>query len=92
MSDDGIGVVLVLVEEVGNARECDLVDIFVNLLLGHADASVADGQRAFLGVEAYAHGEVAQFALEVAAFGKRLQLLCSVDGVRHHLAEENLMV
>ena len=35
VSDDSIGVVLVLVEEVGNARECDLVDIFLYFISCH---------------------------------------------------------
>ena len=72
MTDDCVGVILVFVEEIGYARERNLIDIFVNLLLGHTDTAVADGQRAFLCVETDANGKVAQFALEVAAFGKRL--------------------
>ena len=72
MTDDCVSVILVFVKEIGYARECNLIDIFVNLLLGHTDTSVADGQRAFLCVETDANGKVAQLALEVAAFGKRL--------------------
>lgn len=43
MSDDGIGLVLILFQEVGDTRESDLVDVFVNLLSRHADTAVADG-------------------------------------------------
>jgi hypothetical protein len=38
------------------------------------------------------HGEVALFALEVAALGQGLQLLRGIDSVRYHLTQENLMV
>ena len=51
VSDDGIGAVLVFIEEVGNARESYLVDILVNFLGSHTDTTVADGQSLFLLVE-----------------------------------------
>ena len=92
VADDGIGVVLVLLQEVVGAREGNLVDILVNLLLGHAHAVVADGDGALLLVEADADGQVAHVAVEVALQLHGLQLLRGIDGVRHHLAEENLMV
>ena len=92
MSDDGVGVVLVFVEEIVHAGECYLVDVLVYLLLGHAYTSVADGECAFVGIETHVHGEVAQFALEVATLCKGLELLCGIHGVRHHFTEENLMV
>ena len=76
-----VGVVLVFLEEVVDAREGYLVDILVNLFLGHADAPVADGYGAGLLVYRYAHGQVAQLALEVAVFGQCLHLLRGVYGV-----------
>lgn len=44
------------------------------------------------GVERHVHGEVALFALEVAALGQGLQLLRGIYSVRYHLTQENLMV
>ena len=92
VADDGVGVVLVFLQEVIGAREGNLVDVLVNLLLGHAHAVVADGDGALLLVEGDADGQVAQLAVEVALQLHGLQLLRGIDGVRHHLAQENLMV
>ena len=92
MSNDGIGVLLVFVEEVGHSRESYLVDIFVYLLLGHSDAVVADGQGSGLLVEGDAHGGVAYLALEVALGSQSLELLCGVYGVGYHLAQEDVVV
>ena len=92
MSDDGIGVLLVFVKEVGHSRESYLVDIFVYLLLGHSDAVVADGQGSGLLVEGDAHGGVANLALEVALGSQSLEFLCGVYGVGYHLAQEDVVV
>ena len=75
MADDGLGLVLVLVEEVGDAGEGNLVDVLVDLLGRHADAAVGDGERAGLLIEDDADGEVAQVAGEVACRGEGLHLL-----------------
>ena len=53
---------------------------------------VGDGQRASLFVERYAHGEVAELALELAFLCQGLHLLCCVNSVGHHLTEENLVI
>ena len=92
MADDGVGRLLVFIEEVGNAREGNLVDVLVDFLGCHADASVADGKRLCLLVEGHANSQVAQLTLVVAAIGQRLHLLCGIDGVRDHLAQEYFMI
>ena len=92
MSYDGVGRVLVFVEEVGNTRECYLVDVLVYFLFGHTDTAVADGQRSRLLVEFYVDGDVAHLAFKLSLVGKCLQFLRSVNGVRHHLAQEYFMV
>ena len=92
MADDGLGLVLVLVEEVGDAGEGNLVDVLVDLLGRHADAAVGDGERAGLLIEGDADGEVAQVAGEVACRGEGLHLLRGVHGVADHLAKEYLVV
>ena len=81
MTNDIIGIVLVFLQEVVDSRECYLVDILVDFLLGHTDTAVADCKCTLLLVEAYSHGQVAQLALEVALFGKCLHLLRSVNGI-----------
>ena len=53
---------------------------------------VADGDGTLVLVETDADGQVTQFTLEVALFLECLHLLCGIDGVGHHLTEENLMV
>ena len=92
VSDDLVGVVFVLVEEVGDARKGYLVDVLVDFFLGHSDASVADGERALVFVEADVDGQVAQLSLEVALVGECLQLLRGVDGIADHLAQEYFMI
>ena len=92
MADDVVGIVLVLLEEVGDTREGDLVDILVDLLLGHADTVVADGNGAFVGIEIHTDGEVAQIALEIALLLKGLHLLRGIDSIGNHLTEEDLVI
>ena len=53
---------------------------------------IADGDGAFVSIEIDADGEVAQFTLELALFSQGLHLLCCIDGVGYHLAEENLVI
>ena len=89
---DDAGLVLVFFEELTGARECDLVDVLVDLLFGHADTAVDDFQNVFLGVHIHADGQVAQFALEFAARGQRLEFQRGVHGVRHQLTHENVVV
>ena len=49
--------------------------------------------RVFLSVSyADADGQVARLALELVLGGESLQLLRGVDGVRHQLAKENLVI
>ena len=92
MTDDGIGRILILVEEVCHAREGNLVDVLVYFLSCHSDTTVADGQCAFVSIERDMHGQVTQIPVEIAFFFQCLQLLGSVNGIAHHLAEENLMI
>lgn len=92
MSDDGIGLVLIFLHEIGDTGERYLVDILVDLVGCHTDTAVADCQRAGFLVEAHVDGEVAGIALEIALADERFQLLCGVDGIADHLAEEDLVV
>ena len=62
VSDNGIGRVFILIEEVGDARESNLVDVFINLLCRHTNTTVADGEGSVFLVKADMHGKVAQLA------------------------------
>ena len=55
MSNDVVGIVLVLIQEVGNAGEGNLVYVFVNLFLGHSYAVVANSDGALVGIHAHAY-------------------------------------
>ena len=92
MTDDGIGILLILVEEVCYTRECNLVDIFIDFLLCHTDTTVADSEGTSLLVERNANGSVTYLTLEVALGSKSLQLLCSIHSVGNHLTEEDVMI
>ena len=92
MSDDGAYLVLVFLEELSCGGERYLVDVFVDLLLGHAYAPVDDAQDLLLLVELHAHLEFSELALEVAAGGEGLHLLGGVHRVGDELAEEDFVV
>ena len=56
MTDNGVGVVLVFVEEVVYAREGNLIDVLVDLFFCHADTPVADGECTFFTIQFYLYG------------------------------------
>ena len=92
MADDAADLVLVLLQELAGGGERDLVDILVDLLLGHADTGVDDFQGLLLLVQFDPDLEVAQFILAVAGGGQGLELLGRIDSVGHQLPEEDLVV
>ena len=82
--------VFILVQEVVGAAKGYLVDVLVDLLLGHSDAAVADYQL-FL-VDFHLDGQVAQLALELAARRQGLQLLRGIYSIGNQFAKKNLVV
>ena len=92
MTDNGIGVILVLVEEVVHTRESNLIDVFVNLFFCHTDSTIADGERALFTVQLYLNGQITQFAFVVTTISQRLQLLRSIHSVRYHFTKKDLMI
>ncbi len=84
--------VLVLLKELAGRGKCDLVDVPVNLLLGHADTIVNDLQRLGLLVKFDTNLEVAQLALEVTVRGDCLHLLRGVNRIRHQFPQEYLVI
>ena len=88
-----VGVLLLeLLHEFGGAGEGDLVDVLVDLLLAHADAGIADGQRLGLAVEDDVHLGAVGIAFDFANPDQGLALLSGVDGVGDELPQENLVV
>ena len=92
VSDDGGGIVLVFLQEVGGSAEGNLVDVAVNLFGGHTDTAVADGEGAGFGVNLHFDGEVLCVAHVFAFGGEGLQFLRGVDGVGHNLTQEDFVV
>ena len=92
MTDDGIGLILIFIEEISNAREGNLIDVFVNFLLCHSDSMVTDSERTLVFIEEDLNLQVVCIAFEVTLLSKSLQLLRSIHSVGNHLAKENFMV
>ena len=92
MADYAVGRVLILRQEFFGARESNLVDIFVDIVGGHSDTVVADGQRSGLGVDLHCHLGVAYLTLEVAERRERAELLGSVHGIADELTQKNFVV
>ena len=81
MSDDVVGIVLVLLEEVADTRESDLVDILVDFLLSHTDTVIANGDGALVGIEVHTYCQVTQFFLVFALGSKCFHFLSGIDGI-----------
>ena len=92
MADDGVGILLVFVEEIVGSREGYLIDILINLLGRHADTAVADGNGASVLVHLHLYLQFTHLALEVAFTGEGLQFLCRIHGIRDNLADEDLVI
>ena len=92
MTDNGICVILVLVEEVVHTRESNLIDVFVNLFFCHTDTTVTDGKRTLFAIQFYLNGQITQLAFVVTTISQRLQLLRSIHSVRYHFTKKDLMI
>ena len=92
VTNNGIGIVLVLFEKLLGTREGYLVDITIYLLGSHTHASVAYGKSTGLFVNGYAHIHFAQFALKFAYRRECFQLLRSINSVRYNLTQEDFVI
>ena len=79
MTDDGIGIILILLQEVIGPREGYLVDVFVYLFCRKSQATV--GHSYCILVYRYMNGKVTQFTFKVTHRGKCLKLLGSINGI-----------
>ena len=99
MTDDGflgfglVGVLLLeLLHEFGGAREGDLVDVLVDLLLAHANAGIADGQGLRLAVQDDVHLCAVCIAFDFGDPDQGLALLSGIDSVGDELPQKNFVV
>ena len=92
MTDDGICRVLVFLKEFLGAGECNLVDIFFDVIGIHADSMIGNGECAGFFVDGHFHIHLAELTLEFSERGEGFKFLGSVDGVGNELAQKNLMV
>ena len=84
--------VFVFVQKVRRTAEGYLVDVFLHLVGGHAYTAVFHRQGLLFAVHGNLYGQVAGLALQFASRSEGFQLLCCIDGVRHQLAQEYLVV
>ena len=92
MTDDCVGVVLIFFKELLGSGECNLIDIFVNILSSHADTMIGNGERSGLFVNADAHAHVAKLTLEIAERRQGSEFLRGIHSVRHKFTEKYLVV
>ena len=90
VADDGVRVVLVLLEEVVGARESYLIDVFVDFFGGQTNTAVGHGNGVL--AQADTDRQVAQLAFVLTNGGKSLQFLRSINGVGHQFAQEYFVV
>ena len=90
--NDGIGIILIFIQEIGHTRERNLIDIFLNLLGRHTNAVITNRDGLCRLIQRDAHRQIAQFAFIIALLGQRFQLLRGIDSVAHQLAQKYLMI
>ena len=92
VTDDSLGFVLILIDELFGAGECDLVDVLIHFLGSHAYAMIADGEGLLILINTYTHAHVAEFAFERAGGGESLEFLRGIHSVADHLTQEDLVI
>ena len=92
MADDGVGVVFVFIYKLFRAWEGYLVDILVDVVGGHAYATVGDGECAGFFVDLDFDTHFAELTFVFAEWREGLELLGGVDGVGYKFAEKYLIV
>ena len=66
MADNGVGIILIFAEEFLGAGECNLVDVFIDVLSGHSDAMVGDSEGAGFFVDFHFDAHFAEFSFVFA--------------------------
>ena len=80
-----LAVGLEFLDKLSSAGESDLIDVFVDFRLCHADAVVAHRDCLFLLVDLHFDGQISKLTVEFASAGKGFQLLCRIDGIADYL-------
>ena len=92
MTDNGFRFVLILREELLGAGESDLVDVFIDLLSGHAYSVIRDRQGLLILIYGHAYTQIAQIAFHFADRRQRLQFLRRIYGIGNQLTQKDLMI
>ena len=92
MTDDVGTVLLVLLEELSGSRECNLVDVLVQLLSCHTNTIVTNSECASIWIDLDIDLEILNITLEVTSACNCLELLRSIYCIADELTEEDLMV
>ena len=64
MSDNGISIILVFVQEIVSARECNLVDVFLYFVGSHTYTTVGNSNGLGILINTDSNFQVTQFAFE----------------------------
>ena len=81
VTDDGVGIVLVFLQEVIGTGEGNLVDVFVDFFGCHTQTTVTDGDGTVVLVGFYADGQIAQFPFELTGSRQCFQFLSGIYGI-----------
>ena len=92
VSDDAVGGIFIFLKKFFRPRECNLIDIFIDIRSIHSDAMIGDGKSAGFLIYGNLYIHLAESALEFAERGKGFQFLSCVDSVGNELTQEDFMV
>ena len=94
LADDVFHITLVLefFHELRRAREGNLVDVLLDLLASHPDTTIADGDGLRSFIKTHVHTKLAEFSIELSHRSQFLKLLSCINGIRHQLTKEYLMI
>ena len=83
---------LVLVYKFFRSRKRDLVDVFVDFLVGHTNPVIADGKRFCLAVQKDFHFQVAKVSFIFTVSSQNLKFLGSVNRIGNQFSKENFVI
>ena len=86
MTDDVVGIVLIFLQEVIDARKSNLIDVFLDFFSSHSDALVANGDSTSSLIHLDVYGEIVCTAFKLSFSCQCFQFLRSIYCVRHHFA------
>ena len=81
MTNDGIGVILIFLQEVVGSRKRNLIDVFVYFFCCQADTMIGYGNRIL--TQRHVHSQITGFTLKLTDRSQCFKLLRSIDGIRN---------